>query len=241
MGSSGSKPTDHGSGNDATIRIFLGLSLRRTLLELEAQLVQALAAHIPAAPAAGATPAAGDTPEAATDTAESAPTPEHCLRTCIHCNEASYWREHCCLNPACAATWLNDKLQESWRLLLQGATMTPLRSSHVFVQTYVTCRRVSTDLLPSKQLLGIGQELQTHRLVRKPNIADRKIEVSCLYIFKRVNGRHSLIITKARKEQPIGGGQIAANTPGEIGQPMHHGVSWIKLKRCPLLSWLWYL
>ena len=100
--------------------------------------------------------------------------------------------------------------------------MTALRSRHgLFSNLYVSIYRPGA---PSKQLLGIGQELRTHRLDRIPKIAG-KTEVFCLYIFKRVNGRHSLIMTKARKEQPIGGGQIATNTPGEVGPTQHHGVS----------------
>ena len=93
-------------------------------MELQTQLVAALAGHVPAGGggvppatpvatpgvAAGggggvppATPVA--TPVATPPPSEAAPT-ELWLRPCQRCGKTSYWREHCCLNPDCEATCL---------------------------------------------------------------------------------------------------------------------------------------
>ena len=111
----------------------------------------------------------------------------------------------------------------------KGATMTPLTSTHVCCWKLTNPRSqcIAPMLLCSKPLVG-GQASMTARLDLRPrHTAPRKTVVSCLYIFQKMNARHTSN-TEDRSEQRTIGGPTRRNGLADIGSRKLHGVPWIK-------------
>ena len=112
----------------------------------------------------------------------------------------------------------------------KGATLTPLTSTYFCFWKLANPRSqcIAPMLLCSK-LLVTGQASMTVRQEARPRpTAPQKTVVSCLYIFQKMNGRHTPN-TEDRREPWTIIGPTRRNGQGDIGSRQPHGVSWIKL------------
>ena len=104
--------------------------------------------------------------------------------------------------------------------------MTPLKSIHVcFLKLTNPRSQCIAPMLQCSKLLVGGQASMTVRLDPRPRaIAPKRTEVSCLYIFQRMNGRHTPN-TEDRREPRTIIGPTRRNGQGDIGSKQPHGVS----------------
>ena len=104
--------------------------------------------------------------------------------------------------------------------------MTPLTSNHVCFSKLKNTRSlyIVPMLLCIKQLVGgLAKQMLIQEARQRPT-APKKTVVSCLYIFKRMNGRHTPN-TEDRREPRTIIGPTRRNGQGDSGSRQPHGVS----------------